>query len=86
MLLCLHLLPLRPFARIHRARPQQLIRAGGESDSISPPPCKLGADIMADLEMTAEQPGNEKTTAYRTNTSKQKTTNEEKQAKEKELD
>ncbi len=35
---------------------------------------------------SAEQPSNEKTTAYRTNRSEQKKTNEEKQAKKKELD
>ncbi len=35
---------------------------------------------------TTEQPSNEKTTAYRTNTSKQKKTSEEKQAEKKESD
>ncbi len=54
----------------------------------SPPPRihELGADAMTDLQITAEQPNNEKTTAYRTNTSKQKKTNEEKQAKKNESD
>ncbi len=32
-LLWLHLLPLRPFARIHRDWIKQPIRAGGESDA-----------------------------------------------------
>ncbi len=35
---------------------------------------------------TTEKASNEKTTVYRTNTSKQKKTSEEKQAKKKELD
>ncbi len=69
MFLWLHLLPLRPFARIHHGRVKQPIRAGGESNGVScfPPPRmrELGADAMADLSTSAEQPSNEKTTAYK---------------------
>ena len=102
MLLWLHLLPLMPFARIHRTQ----IKTANQRRSIwqrvlhtlrAAPLPRACTNLEQTHWWTCKQPMNNQamrklpipplsTTAYTTKTSKQKKTNEEKQAKKKELD